>query len=368
MLTARGEDMDRIIGLRMGADDYLAKPFVPRDSSPASARCCAAPRAAANLDAARPPTRACCASRTGAWTRPATWSTPRARWSRSPAPVPHARGLPVTRRRCCRAFSAHGTHPGTRGRRVRSLDRPAGEPAAPAPRRQRARTGDHQDRAQRRGYVLAAEVVAGPPDTDGAAHDEPAALPRSLFARLMLIWLVGTALVLAVSLALFLGERGASDAVRCSRAWHGDRQRSPSCSTACRRPSAGAGSTDRPPPPASRCPTTTCVRSPTTARCRPRCARPCRNARPLYPSGRRPPPLAWRSCSLSPTAPAAGPPAGHPPLLPIMPHQRALFLAALPAGAGAGLAHLDRGAHRHPELLSHGGGGAALGEDPTRAP
>ncbi len=32
-------------------------------------------------------------------------------------------------------------------------------------------------------------------------------LPRSLFARLMLIWLIGMALVLAVSLALFLGER-----------------------------------------------------------------------------------------------------------------------------------------------------------------
>jgi len=31
MLTARGEDMDRIVGLEMGADDYLAKPFVPRE-------------------------------------------------------------------------------------------------------------------------------------------------------------------------------------------------------------------------------------------------------------------------------------------------------------------------------------------------
>ncbi len=31
MLTARGEDLDRIIGLEMGADDYLAKPFVPRE-------------------------------------------------------------------------------------------------------------------------------------------------------------------------------------------------------------------------------------------------------------------------------------------------------------------------------------------------
>lgn len=31
MLTARNEDMDRIIGLEMGADDYLPKPFVPRE-------------------------------------------------------------------------------------------------------------------------------------------------------------------------------------------------------------------------------------------------------------------------------------------------------------------------------------------------
>ncbi len=31
MLTARGEDMDRIVGLEMGADDYLAKPFNPRE-------------------------------------------------------------------------------------------------------------------------------------------------------------------------------------------------------------------------------------------------------------------------------------------------------------------------------------------------
>lgn len=31
MLTARGEDVDRIIGLEMGADDYLAKPFNTRE-------------------------------------------------------------------------------------------------------------------------------------------------------------------------------------------------------------------------------------------------------------------------------------------------------------------------------------------------
>ncbi len=31
MLTARNDDMDRILGLEMGADDYLPKPFVPRE-------------------------------------------------------------------------------------------------------------------------------------------------------------------------------------------------------------------------------------------------------------------------------------------------------------------------------------------------
>jgi len=31
MLSASGEDIDRIIGLEMGADDYLAKPFNPRE-------------------------------------------------------------------------------------------------------------------------------------------------------------------------------------------------------------------------------------------------------------------------------------------------------------------------------------------------
>lgn len=33
MLTARGDDVDRIIGLEIGADDYLPKPFNPRELS-----------------------------------------------------------------------------------------------------------------------------------------------------------------------------------------------------------------------------------------------------------------------------------------------------------------------------------------------
>ena len=31
MLTARGEDIDRIVGLELGADDYMPKPFNPRE-------------------------------------------------------------------------------------------------------------------------------------------------------------------------------------------------------------------------------------------------------------------------------------------------------------------------------------------------
>src|SRR5690606_6290327 len=31
MLTARTEEMDRLIGLELGADDYISKPFSPRE-------------------------------------------------------------------------------------------------------------------------------------------------------------------------------------------------------------------------------------------------------------------------------------------------------------------------------------------------
>lgn len=31
MLTAKGDEMDRIVGLELGADDYIAKPFSPRE-------------------------------------------------------------------------------------------------------------------------------------------------------------------------------------------------------------------------------------------------------------------------------------------------------------------------------------------------
>jgi DNA-binding response OmpR family regulator len=31
MLTAKGDDIDRVLGLEMGADDYVAKPYFPRE-------------------------------------------------------------------------------------------------------------------------------------------------------------------------------------------------------------------------------------------------------------------------------------------------------------------------------------------------
>jgi DNA-binding response OmpR family regulator len=44
MLTARDEDVDKIIGLEVGADDYMTKPFNPRELVARCARSCGARR------------------------------------------------------------------------------------------------------------------------------------------------------------------------------------------------------------------------------------------------------------------------------------------------------------------------------------
>lgn len=57
MLTARGDDVDRIVGLELGADDYLGKPFNPRElvaRLKAILRRAAAPEAAAGSGLLRP--------------------------------------------------------------------------------------------------------------------------------------------------------------------------------------------------------------------------------------------------------------------------------------------------------------------------
>lgn len=51
VLSARGEEMDRVLGLELGADDYLTKPFSPRElvaPHPRPAAPCAAPAARAH--------------------------------------------------------------------------------------------------------------------------------------------------------------------------------------------------------------------------------------------------------------------------------------------------------------------------------
>ena len=42
MLTAKGDTTDRVLGLEMGADDYIAKPFEPRELLLVSVRYCVA--------------------------------------------------------------------------------------------------------------------------------------------------------------------------------------------------------------------------------------------------------------------------------------------------------------------------------------
>jgi len=54
MLTARGDDADRVVGLEIGADDYLPKPSIPASSSPACAPSCGA-RSRPRRSRPRPP-------------------------------------------------------------------------------------------------------------------------------------------------------------------------------------------------------------------------------------------------------------------------------------------------------------------------
>jgi two-component system phosphate regulon response regulator OmpR len=85
MLTARADDVDRIVGLELGADDYLGKPFNPRELL-ARVRCCAGAarrrRRRRPNSASRSPSAASCSTSRRARCR-STASRPRCRAANS---------------------------------------------------------------------------------------------------------------------------------------------------------------------------------------------------------------------------------------------------------------------------------------------
>jgi DNA-binding response OmpR family regulator len=66
MLTASSDEADRVIGLELGADDYLGKPFSPRELQARIKALLRRASSARSAAAAR-----CWPSTTGAWTRSA---------------------------------------------------------------------------------------------------------------------------------------------------------------------------------------------------------------------------------------------------------------------------------------------------------
>ncbi|MBV2262127.1 MAG: HAMP domain-containing protein [Thauera sp.] len=200
-------------------------------------------------------------------------------------------------------------------------------------------------------------------------------LPRSLFARLMLIWLVGIALVLAVSLALFLGER---ERIGRSALFEGVAQEIASVAELLDRMSPPERErwideigrrrlrlALRPPhdhlrPLAEDHPLQAALRE----------AMPQRPAT-LYthPRDDRPYPGLAIVLALADGTPLQVRLPGIPPTPPIMPHQRGPFLAALAAlvlGVGLLTWIAVRIATRPLSRMAEAA--RALGEDPTRAP
>src|SRR5262245_39737751 len=67
MLTARGDDVDRIVGLEMGADDYLSKPFNPRQPRATPARSRARRRCASRAGGSTSGCASCAIRKARAW-------------------------------------------------------------------------------------------------------------------------------------------------------------------------------------------------------------------------------------------------------------------------------------------------------------
>jgi len=83
-LSAKSEEFDKVLGLELGGDDFITKPFGSRSSSRASRRCCAGRRSSC-----APPSTRRCASR--AWSSIPTSTSSRWTARRPSSPRPSSR-------------------------------------------------------------------------------------------------------------------------------------------------------------------------------------------------------------------------------------------------------------------------------------
>ena len=161
MLTARGEDVDKIVGLELGADDYLAKPFNPRELL---ARIRAVlRRGAADAPAAR-------ASPPAAWSSTSTRARSTVDGRRVVLTHHEFELLAALARADGRVLSREQLMDALRGqelRGVRPLDRRARLQAARQAREGPAGAALHQDRARR---GLRAGAAGRPPDEAALAR------------------------------------------------------------------------------------------------------------------------------------------------------------------------------------------------------
>ncbi len=204
MLTARGEETDRIVGLEMGADDYLAKPFSARELL---ARIKAILRRARSLpenlqaDSARH-------IRFAGWVLDTAHrqlvSAANVVTPLSGAEYRLAADLPQPPESRAQSRPAARPHAGQGSRPARPQHRRAGEPPAASARRRSARAAPDQDGA--RGRLRARG------ERDGNAVTR--LLPRSLFGRLMLVLASGLVVAQLLSAAINLVERDSRASAR----------------------------------------------------------------------------------------------------------------------------------------------------------
>ena len=196
MLTARGDEFDRVLGLEMGADDYLAKPFSPRELL---ARIKTVLRRT-HAQAAPSGTRV----RFGGWsldlaahrlTDPAGVAVPLS--------TGEFRLLRVLAEHLDRVLSRDRLIDALAGRDASRLDRSVTcrQPFAAPPARRRTRAAPDPDAAQR---GLHARRRAGRIRLSGV---RVRLLPRSLFGQVLLALLLGLLIAQGAALWLALGER-----------------------------------------------------------------------------------------------------------------------------------------------------------------